>query len=84
MKDQQVADLLCKYLVKNGRLRAEEAPEVLTRNLFQSQILDSFGFIDLIATVEKEFEVSLDLSCFEEEGNQTIQGLASLIAREMA
>lgn len=48
-------------------------------NYFEAGLIDSFGVIELIEAVEKEFNIRFQESNFQDRRFATIQGLAQII-----
>lgn len=49
-------------------------------DFFDSGVLDSFGFINLMADVEERFQVELDFSDLDPEDFSTLDGLVRSLA----
>ena len=50
-------------------------------NIVTSAGLDSFGLLNFIMDVELEFDVKLSTDDLSDDANQTVAGLANLVAR---
>jgi acyl carrier protein len=62
--DYKIVHKLVLELITEKIINADENPENINAdtNLFQSGILDSFDFLDLIAMIEENSELSVDLA----------------------
>lgn len=52
-----------------------------TTNLFETQIIDSFGFVELVRFLESEFNVTIQESDLVSGELMSIDGMASLIEK---
>jgi len=50
-------------------------------NLFETGVMDSFGFVEMLNFIEKDFEVSFDRSAIEIAGFDTINHIAESIEK---
>jgi len=48
-------------------------------NLFSSSVIDSFGLIDLVVYIEKEFSIDIDFEDLNEDNFSTINSITSFI-----
>lgn len=55
-----------------------------TANLFQLEIIDSFGMIELIEALESKFGLSFETEDLTNENFATVSGIADLIDRRRA
>ena len=61
---------------------AEHAPDIALAggdNFFDQEAIDSFGIIELIETVEREFGIRFTNQMFQDRRFPTIDGLAAII-----
>lgn len=50
-------------------------------NLFEAGVIDSFGFVEVLNFIEKDFRVTFDRSAIEIAGFDTINHIAESIER---
>jgi len=61
-----------KHRINNELVQDDE-------NLFSSSVIDSFGLIDLVVYIEKEFSIDIDFEDLNEDNFSTINSITSFI-----
>jgi acyl carrier protein len=54
-----------------------------TTDLLESGLLDSLGLVDLLAHMERQFGISLDIEDFEIDDFRSVTTIASLLATKL-
>jgi len=81
---QSVDTELEAYIRKNSSISAQIDSDDLSGNLFDSGVLDSFAFVELIAHIEGKYRIELDPEDMLDPDLATISGLVELISRKQA
>jgi acyl carrier protein len=78
----QAVDWLMAYFSKKNDL-SEYDNEVLPQlNYFDEGLIDSFGIIELVMNIEKDFKVKFPNDAFQDRRFSTLQGLAEIIEEQ--
>ncbi len=79
MHYQAIRAKLAEFIGKNFLVEfGEEATD--STDLFEGGFIDSFGFVELVAFIEKEFAIALDDDDLASEEMATLVGMTELIA----
>jgi len=73
---QKIIDWLKDYFAA----RCSLPEKVETINFFEAGMIDSFGVIELIEVLEKEFGIQLTETQFQDRRFPTIAGLAEIVS----
>lgn len=81
-----IADTVTDFIIQELSVSAKEIDKVRRSHLFESGYVDSLGLVQLIAFIEKTFEVKLSEAQLFSEDFTTIEGIAKLVeeARQSA
>lgn len=74
-----VQNWMIEWFIKNGNNERQMIEDNLNNNYVEVGLVDSFGFIQLIADVEEEFKISFNDSDFVDEKLFTIQGMCERV-----
>ena len=75
---QDIKTILIDLIDQNSAISIEIHDKT---NIVTSAGLDSFGLLNFIMDVELEFDVKLSTDDLSDDANQTVAGLANLVAR---
>ena len=75
---QDIKTILVDLIDQNSTISTETHDKT---NIVTSSGLDSFGLLNFIMDVELEFDVKLSTDDLSDDANQTVAGLAKLVAR---
>lgn len=73
------ADRIRNFLAKRGRQSGKKTVLTGETKLFEKQILDSFGVLELFAFLEEEFGVAFDRADLDPENFGTINAIAAFV-----
>lgn len=74
--EQKVKDFIIRELKRNTRTADISANTIdESCNMLENGLVDSFGFIELLASVEKEFNIEIDFSTLDPAEFITFKGL---------
>lgn len=77
---QDAQEWLFEFFCERNHLSREQLRADTHRDIFDAGLLDSFGLIELITTVEQVFKFELSAADLEDERFRTIDGLAHIVA----
>jgi D-alanine--poly(phosphoribitol) ligase subunit 2 len=77
------ANWLLSWFKKKGTVPGAAPERQLEINYFDAQLVDSLGLIELIADVEKHFDIRFSQSQFQDRRFSTIGGLSDIVAELM-
>ena len=69
-----------EWLLSYFSARAELPPGVESLNYFELGLIDSFGVIELIDEMEREFDFQFEQSHFQDRRFSTINGLTEIVS----
>ena len=72
-------DWLYGYFSEKGTLPGASKDEQLRADYFDAGLIDSFGVIDLITSIESQFKVELKPDNMQDIRFRTVKGLAEII-----
>jgi acyl carrier protein len=80
---QTVDAFVLEYFSKTGPIPGRSDDERRACDYLQAGLLDSFGLIELITTLEKKFSLSLTSEDLENPKFKTIGGLIEIVAKKI-
>jgi len=83
MQEPEIRGQIQDYMRRNLLVNFEQGVDPTT-DLFEAGLIDSFGFVDLVAFLEKTFGVALsddDLGSFE---MSTLAGMSTLVCTRLS
>ena len=78
-----VQNWIIEWFVKAGSLDRQKVENSMDKNYIENGLIDSFGFIQLIADVEDTFDLSFEDKDFADETLLTISGICKKIQELM-
>lgn len=79
MDKKNIAQWLVNWFVKRTGQTGPEIEARITENYFETGLIDSFAFIELVADLEDAFAFEFDNEAFEDRSFASIQGLAKIV-----
>lgn len=81
--DQNISKRIIDLLENRLHLLGIESADVVHEvSLFDQRIVDSISFMELIVSIEEEFDIELDFSDMEPSEFDTIENLSKIISNE--
>lgn len=82
-KDEQLYNEITSYLAKKFQVTLENSVTEHT-DLFQEGLIDSFGFVELVAYLENTFSIHFEESEFTSNGLNTVANIVATVKRKAA
>ena len=79
MNQNVIAEWIVSWLAEHASVSKDDVKKHLSENYFDLGYIDSFGFIELLDSIESEYGVQCDNEQFEDRKFATISGLAEII-----
>ena len=74
---------IINWFVKNGNMNSEEVESKFDCNYIETGMIDSFGFIQLVADIEEQLEITLTDDDFGNDKIFVISDLVQIIQDRM-
>ncbi len=83
MNDNDIADKLSKYILKNFLFAEESEVLDINESFIQNDIIDSTGVIELVSFVEEEFGISVADDEIIRENFDSINKISSFVSNKL-
>lgn len=80
MNQNVIVEWIVSWLADHAGILKDDVEKHLSENYFDLGYIDSFGFIELLDSIESEYGIQFDNEQFEDRKFATISGLAEIIA----
>ena len=80
MNQNVIVEWIVSWLADQAGILKDDVEKHLSENYFDLGYIDSFGFIELLDSIESEYGIQFDNEQFEDRKFATISGLAEIIA----
>lgn len=80
MNQNVIVEWIVSWLADHAGILKDDVEKHLGENYFDLGYIDSFGFIELLDSIESEYGIQFDNEQFEDRKFATISGLAEIIA----
>ena len=82
--DDEVTRFVVGYFQKANQKREFDAEELLPLDYFAGELVDSFGAIEMINSIEDSFDIRFETTDFENPDFKTVEGLIGIIQAKRA
>tara|TARA_B100000214_G_scaffold316950_1_gene250644 strand:+ start:212 stop:481 length:270 start_codon:yes stop_codon:yes gene_type:complete len=82
--DDEVTRFVVGYFQKVNQKRELDTEELLTLDYFAGELIDSFGAIEMINSIEDSFDIRFEPTDFENPDFKIVEGLIGIIQTKRA
>jgi len=82
-RDEQIVNKITSHLAEKFKVRLNDSVDQYT-DLFQEGLIDSFGFVELVAFLEKAFGIQFEESEFTTSSLNSVANIVATVKRKMS